>query len=224
MREQTWPAMASSQSTAIVGNWQLYTTVGVIVAILVWGLIVYSLVRFRKRGDAEPAQFANNFPLEIAWTLVPLVLVCWLFIYTYRAEASVEAVSATPAVTVHVNGFRWGWTFAYDGGPIVGGATRSPILASAVAPRPQLVLPIGETTRLTLTSSDVNHSFWVPDFWFKRDAIPGQSTTFDVRPTKEGTFIGRCAAFCGLDHALMTFEVRVVSPQDFARWRALARG
>jgi cytochrome c oxidase subunit 2 len=212
--------MASAQSTAIVGNWQLYTLVGAIVAVLVWALVLYSIVRFRRRGDTEPRQFANNYPLEIAWTLVPLALVCWLFVYTYRAEASVEAVSGTPALGVHVNAYRWGWTFAYDGGPTVGGADHGPVLGSAAAPPPELVLPINETARLTLTSSDVNHSFWVPDFWFKRDAIPGQTTAFDVRPSEEGTFVGRCAAFCGLDHALMSFQVRVVSPQEFARWRS----
>jgi cytochrome c oxidase subunit 2 len=210
--------MASTQSSAIVGNWQLYAIVGAVVLVLVWGLILISVVRFRKRGDGEPAQFRNNYPLEIAWTLVPLALVCVLFVYTYRAEASVEAVSGTPAVSVHVNAYRWGWTFAYDGGPTVGGADRAPILASAREAPPQLVLPVDETARLTLTSSDVNHSFWVPAFWFKRDAIPGQTTTFDVRPDREGTFVGHCAAFCGLNHALMSFEVRVVSPQAFARW------
>jgi cytochrome c oxidase subunit 2 len=204
--------MATTQSSVMVGNWQLYLVVGSVVAASVWGLILFAVVRYRRRGDAEPVQFANNYPLEIAWTLVPLGLVCWLFVYTYSAEASVETVAGTPAVSVHVNAYRWGWSFAYDGGPTVGGAAHGPILDSAKAPPPELVLPANETARLTLTSSDVNHSFWVPAFWFKRDAIPGQVTTFDVKPDQLGTFEGRCAAFCGLNHALMTFDVKVVSP------------
>jgi cytochrome c oxidase subunit 2 len=73
---------------------------------------------------------------------------------------------------------------------------------------------------LTVTSSDVAHSFWMPDMLFKRDAIPGRVTTFDLTPSKLGTFLGRCGEFCGLDHALMTFRVRVVAPADYKRWLA----
>jgi cytochrome c oxidase subunit 2 len=80
------------------------------------------------------------------------------------------------------------------------------------------VLPVNRTTRIELTSSDVTHSFWVPDFLFKRDAIPGQMTAFDLEPNRLGSFPGRCAQFCGFDHAYMTFRVRVVSVADFAVW------
>jgi cytochrome c oxidase subunit 2 len=82
-----------------------------------------------------------------------------------------------------------------------------------------MVLPLGEVTRIEITSVDVNHAFWVPDFLFKRDAIPGQTTAFDLQPARLGTYLGRCAEFCGLNHALMTFTVRVVTPDDFQRWR-----
>jgi cytochrome c oxidase subunit 2 len=82
-----------------------------------------------------------------------------------------------------------------------------------------MVLPLGETTRIELSASDVNHGFWVPAFYFKRDAIAGQTTDFDLTPNKLGTFSGRCSSFCGLDHALMLFSVRVVTPRDFARWQ-----
>jgi cytochrome c oxidase subunit 2 len=187
-------------------DWRLFTVTGLIVAALVWGLIVYAMVRFRRRDDAMPAQFRNNYPLEIAWTIVPLLIVAGLFVYTYRAEARVDAVSDRPAVTVAVRAYRWGWYFAYAGGPITG---------------KELVLPLGETTRIELTSDDVTHGFWVPDFLFKRDAIPGMTNTFDLHPDKLGTFPGRCSQFCGYDHALMTFQVRVVTPRAFAAWLKL---
>jgi cytochrome c oxidase subunit 2 len=80
------------------------------------------------------------------------------------------------------------------------------------------VLPLGETTRIELSSADVDHGFWIPDFLFKRDAIPGQTTAFDLSPTKLGVFEGRCSAFCGLQHANMLFRVHVVTPADFMRW------
>jgi cytochrome c oxidase subunit 2 len=211
---QTWPAAATTQSSVLASDWVLFTLVGLAVALVVWGLILFALVRWRRRprdgGDAFPPQFRNNDALEIAWTVVPLILVIGLFVYTYRAEANVEALAPKPDVTIAVNGYRWGWTFAYDGGPSVNGAAQNP---------PEMVIPLGETTRIVLTSSDVAHAFWVPDFLFKRDAIPGRTSSFDLRPSKTGTFLGRCAEFCGLDHALMNFRVRVVPPDEYARWR-----
>jgi cytochrome c oxidase subunit 2 len=211
---QTWPAAATSQSSVLASDWLLFTLVGLAVALLVWGLILFAIVRWRRSpragDDAYPPQFRDNNALEIAWTVVPLILVIGLFAYTYRAEANVEALAPKPDVTVAVNAYRWGWTFTYDGGPAISGAARKP---------PEMVIPLGETTRIVLTSSDVNHAFWVPDFLFKRDAIPGRTSSFDLRPSKLGTFLGHCAEFCGLDHALMNFSVRVVPPDEYARWR-----
>ena len=211
---QTWPATATTQSSVLASDWVLFTLVGLAVALLVWGLILFAIVRWRRRprdgDDAFPPQFRNNNPLEIAWTAVPLIVVIGLFVYTYRAEATVEALAGKPDVTVAVNAYRWGWTFAYDGGPTISGAAQNP---------PEMVLPLGVTTRIVLTSSDVNHAFWVPDFLFKRDAIPGRTSSFDLRPSKPGRFLGHCAEFCGLDHALMNFSVRVVPPDEYARWR-----
>ena len=211
---QSWPAVGSSQAAALADDWRIFTYAALAVALLVWGLILFAIVRWRRParedGDAFPPQFRNNNALEIAWTVVPLILVSALFVYTYRAEANVEALAPKPDATVAVNAYRWGWTFSYDGGPTISGTAQQP---------PQMVIPLGETTRIVLTSSDVNHAFWVPDFLFKRDAIPGRATSFDLRPSKLGTFLGHCAEFCGLDHALMNFSVRVVPPDEYARWR-----
>jgi cytochrome c oxidase subunit 2 len=210
---QTWPATATAQASVLASDWVLFTIVGLAVVVLVWGLILFAVTRWRRRdggGDEFPPQFRTNNPLEIAWTVAPLILVCALFAYTYRAEADVENLAPHPDVTIHVQGYMWGWRFGYAGGTTLEG--------SALAP-PEMVIPLGETTRIELTSSDVNHAFWVPDFLFKRDAIPGRATAFDLRPSKLGTFAGRCAEFCGLNHALMSFSVRVVPPEDYARWR-----
>lgn len=210
----------------LASDWVLFTLVGLAVALFVWGLILFAVVRWRRRTSPSertsqsalveewPPQFRKNNPLEIAWTVAPLLLVIALFVYTYRAEADVEALALKPDVTVAVNAYRWGWTFTYAGGPTIDGSSLKP---------PQMVLPLGRTARIDLTSVDVNHAFWVPDFLFKRDAIPGQTTSFDMRPSKLGTFLGRCAEFCGLDHALMNFSVRVVSPDEYARWRRGAK-
>jgi cytochrome c oxidase subunit 2 len=200
-------------------NWVLFLAVGAGVFAIVFGLIAFSLLRWRRRpGDAEPAQFANNLPIELAWTVIPLLMVGGLFVHTYEAEATVDAVSGHPAVIVAANAYRWGWTFAYRDGPTVSGASRGPASLGSAIPPPELVLPLGETTRIELSSADVDHGFWIPDFLFKRDAIPGQTTAFDLSPTRLGVFEGRCSAFCGLQHANMLFRVRVVTPAEFMSW------
>ena len=204
-------------------DWRLFTSVGLIVAVIVWGLIIFAMVRWRRRDSsaATPPQFRNNYALEIVWTALPLMIVIALFVYTYRAEAQVDAVDAHPAAIVSVRAYRWGWNFSYAGGPVVGGPSNGPAVGGAVIAPPQLVLPLDQTTRIELTADDVTHGFWVPDFLFKRDAIPGTVTAFDLRPNHLGTFVGRCSQFCGYDHALMSFSVRVVTPQEFAAWRKL---
>jgi cytochrome c oxidase subunit 2 len=211
----SWPIVGSTQASALAQDWLIFTCAALGLAALVWALILFAAVRFRRTADnPEPrSQKANNTPLEIAWTVVPLLIVIGLFVYTYHIEASVEALAADPPVNVTVNGFRWGWTFAYAGGPRITGTSLAP---------PELVLPVGETAAIAVTSSDVIHSFWIPDMLFKRDAIPGRVSTFDLTPSKVGTYLGRCGEFCGLNHALMTFRVRVVSPAEYQRWRAYA--
>jgi len=205
-------ATATAQASLLAANWMLFAYVGLAVALVVWGLILFAALRWRRRESSSaplPPQFRNNFALEIGWTVLPLALVCVLFVYTYRAEAGVEALVPDPSVTVAVNGYRWGWTFSYRDGPTVHGSFANP---------PELVLPRGETSRIVLTSSDVNHSFWIPAFLFKRDAIPGRVTAFDIDPTTTGSYTGHCAEFCGYDHALMGFRVKVVTPGEFGRW------
>ena len=211
MHAQSWPAVSSTQAAALADDWRIFTYAALAVAVLVWGLIVFAAVRFRRtRDNPEPrSQKDQNAPLEIAWTIAPLLVVIGLFVVTLRIETAVEARSPAPAAEIAVNGYRWGWTFSYRNGPTIDGTSNDP---------PEMVLPAGETTAVRVTSSDVVHSFWIPDMLFKRDAVPGRSSVFDLTPTTQGTFLGRCGEFCGLNHALMTFRVRVVSPAAYRRW------
>jgi cytochrome c oxidase subunit 2 len=208
---QAWPAIGTSQATALAYDWRIYGYGALAVALLVWALILYSAFRFRKRpGHERPRDVTLvNFPLEITWTILPTILVSALFIETYDVERDVEALHAKPPVQIDVNGFRWGWTFGYRGGPTVNGTSLHPVVVE---------LPLGETTAIQLSSSDVVHSFWVPDMLFKRQAIPGMVSAFDLTPTKPGEFVGKCGEFCGLDHTLMLFTVRVVPRPEFERW------
>ena len=183
--------------------------------VLVWGLILYAVIRYRRRRDTPddviPSQRAYIIPLEVFYSVVPLLIVAVLFVLTVVQERKLNAVSAHPDLTVNVTAFQWGWRFAYPaGGPAV-------VSEPNQAP-PELVLPNGETTEIDLTATDVVHAFYVPDFMFQRNAQPGQVTRFDVTPTRLGTFDGKCSTFCGIGHPQMLFTVRVVSPADFQRW------
>ncbi|MBD5606675.1 MAG: cytochrome c oxidase subunit II [Candidatus Eremiobacteraeota bacterium] len=219
MLADSWPANATVQSSVMASTWFAFAAAAAGVAFVVLALVLYPLVRWRRRpGDAMPEQFRNNYALEIGWTAVPLLLVAGLFTYTFRAEARVDGLARHPDVVVAVSGYRWGWTFAYRGGPTIDGPSYPPAVFGERAAAPELVLPLGETTRIELSARDVNHGFWVPDFLFKRDAIAGQTTSFDLDPSKLGTFAGKCSSFCGLDHTRMLFSVRVVSPRAFVAW------
>ena len=214
------PRGGTEQGQDIFGLWQTFMIAGIVVGVLVYGLIAWSLIRYRHRkrdaADARGRSFDANIPLEVVYTLIPVVIVVVLFALSFRTEDRVDAVNPSPDVTLHAEAFAWGWHFTYgDTGPTV----VSPPSGLGVA-GPTIELPLGRTTRVVLTSNDVIHAFWVPGFLFKRDAIPGRTTEFDLTPTDLGTYQGVCAEFCGLNHAFMTFTVQVVEPQAFSAWLA----
>ncbi|GAC1567340.1 MAG: hypothetical protein NVS2B3_04960 [Vulcanimicrobiaceae bacterium] len=211
------PSGATAQAVALHQMWAVFFWSGIGVAAVVYGLIAWCLIRYRKRTtDRElPVQFRRNDRMELVYTGVPILMVVALFFMSDAAERHVETIAAHEDVVVDVTGFRWSWRFEYPKlGVSVAGERGRP---------PEFVLPIDETTRLNVTSVDVDHSFWVPDFLFKRDAIPGLRNVFDWTPKKLGTYRGECGEFCGLDHATMSFAVRVVSHDAFVRWAAAHR-
>jgi cytochrome c oxidase subunit 2 len=210
----TW-SPPTTQAALLRSDWLVFLWTGLAVAALVYGLIFYALLRWRRRGAELPRQFRRNNRLEVAYTVVPLVMVAVLFGVTYAVERPVESVSAHPDLVVRVVAYRWGWQFTYPG-------QRITLDSHGSSAGPQLVLPVDRTTRIEITSVDVTHGFWIPAFLFKRDAIPGLLNRFDLRPDRIGTFYGTCSQFCGLHHALMHFSLRVVPDAEFARWAGSA--
>lgn len=203
----------TAQGMDMLSVWKVFVYAGIAVYAIVGALILWPVIAYRRKDpsirQARSTVHKNN-KLEITWTVIPVLIVIGLFIKTYIVEAKVEAVRQRPAQIVNVVGYRWSWRFTYpQNGVMVNGTTSR---------APTLVLPVNETTRINLTSSDVIHSFWVPAFIFKRDANPGSINVFDFKPTRVGTYPGSCAEFCGTFHALMDFNVRVVSQADFATW------
>jgi cytochrome c oxidase subunit 2 len=211
------PAGATVQAQEMHQVWIVFLWASALVVALIWGLIAWCVVRWRETGreTSLPPQFKTNNPLEITWTVIPLIIVVGLFIYTYVAERHVEALATQPPLSVDVTGFRWSWRFRYP-------ALHVDIVGTPGHP-PQLVLPVGETVAFDVESTDVDHSFAVPAFLFKRDAIPGLANHFDWTPNRLGVFRGECGEFCGLNHALMTFTVAVVTVPRFRAWLAANR-
>jgi cytochrome c oxidase subunit 2 len=206
------PDPSSVQSDDVLNLWRLFVGVSIVVGGVVLGLILFSIARYRSGRPGRPASFDQHIRLEIAYTAIPVVIVAGLFWATFRTEQIVDSTSAPPAVTVDVTAFDWSWQFVYR---------ETDVSITGVPSRPPtLLLPAGRVVRIVLRSVDVIHSFYAPDLLFKRDAIPGRTNVFQFVPDRIGTFHGQCAEFCGLDHARMTFDVRVVSAPEFDAWLA----
>ena len=184
-----------------------------VVGAFVLGLILWATFRYRKNSDTLPRQVRYNLPIEILYTAVPFVIIAVLFYYTVLSQNYVNelteenAADADEVITVGVVGFQWNWQFNYvDEGVQVTGETGRPA---------QLVLPTDTKVRFIQSSPDVIHSFWVPEWLFKRDVIPGRENTFELTMNKEGEYVGRCAELCGEKHAYMNFSLKVVSPEEY---------
>jgi cytochrome c oxidase subunit 2 len=212
-----WPNGITDQAEDMRRLWTGSVIAALIVGIIVWALIIWCVVRYRKRGDELPRQTAYNLPLEIVYTVIPFLIIAVLFFFTVVTQNKVQTRTANPDLTVAVNAFKWNWQFVYPDSPGPGGTPVNTIGNSEEIPI--LVLPTDRTIRFEVASADVIHSFWVPEFLFKLDVIPGnengRNNVFDVTVNKEGAYVGRCAELCGTYHAYMNFEVRAVSGSDF---------
>jgi cytochrome c oxidase subunit 2 len=212
-----WPEGITEEATAMRQLWTGSVIAALVVGIAVWGLILWSVVRHRKRSDELPKQTAYNLPLEILYTIVPFVIIAVLFFFTVVTQNKVQERSADPDMTVAVNAFKWNWQFVYPGTQDPNGQAVETVGSSDEVPI--LVLPTGEDIRFEVASADVIHSFWVPEFLFKLDVIPGnengRDNVFEVHIDEEGAYVGRCAELCGTYHAFMNFELRAVSQDKF---------
>lgn len=207
-----FPDGVSEQADEVAGLWSGSMATGLAVGAVVWGLIFWALIRFRRRSDDVPSQVHEHIPIEILYTVVPIVIVATLFFFTVRTDQAIDTGrNGPPDVTVEVIGFQWQWEFRYpaEGVTVTGASDGDP---------PELVLPVQRRIRFDLNAQDVNHSFWVPRFLTKRDLIGGVENQIDVDTTTVGTYAGRCAEFCGLDHWRMNFTVRVVPEPEYRAW------
>ncbi|ADB31845.1 cytochrome c oxidase, subunit II [Kribbella flavida DSM 17836] len=214
------PEGASDRTEAVRSLWIGAWIAALIIGVMVWGLILFAVVRYRRRSEDAPRQTRYNLPLEVLYTLAPFAVIGVLFFYTVENGNKVTAMSDSPAHTINVVGQQWQWTFNYK--ETVDG--QEGVWETGTLEEPaELVLPVNESVKFELTSPDVIHSFWVPAFYFKLDVIPGRPNNFELTPTKTGTFAGKCAELCGLYHSRMVFTVRVVTAEEYqAHLRELA--
>jgi cytochrome c oxidase subunit II len=214
IRGLAMPEPATEQAPAIYDLWRWAWLAAILVGIIVWGLIGYVVVRYRRRHEDEvPVQTRYNLPLEIFYTVAPIMMVVVFFYWTLTVQNEVLD-EQDPDVELEVVGQQWSWTFNYpytsdegDEGYVYYSGTASEI--------PTLVLPEGERVQFNLHSPDVIHGFWVPGFLMKMDVIPGRTNNFQVVPNQEGFFKGKCTEFCGVSHSRMLFNVDVVSPEEY---------
>jgi cytochrome c oxidase subunit II len=206
-------APASTPAHSIMSLSLLVLVITALIFVVVGGLLVYAVVRFRRRASAdghEPAQVYGSTQIELAWTIIPILIVVVLFLATARVIHAIEDAPEPPgAVQVVVIGHQYWWEFRY---PKLGIVTAN-----------ELHIPVSDPnhptpTFLKLLSADTDHSFWVPKLAGKTDLIPNHPNRMWLDPQRTGVFLGQCAQYCGTQHAKMLLRIFVDGPEDFDAW------
>ena len=210
-----------------------------LISLFVLGLLAYTMVKFRRGSNPKPSRTSHNIPLEVAWTLVPVLILVAIAVPSIRL-LSHQYSPPKADLTVKVIGNQWYWTYQYpdnggfeivsnmlkEKGDVAAGqrfrteADGPPLLAVDE----RLVIPVGAVVKFIITSTDVIHSFAVPAFWTKLDANPGKLNETWVKVEREGVYFGQCSELCGARHGYMPIAVEVVSPAKYAAWVASKGG
>ncbi|WP_311198059.1 cytochrome c oxidase subunit II [Ornithinimicrobium sp. INDO-MA30-4] len=215
------PEPVTENGPAIITFWNYTWIAALAVGVLVWGLIFWCVVAYRRRSEDQPLppQVRYNVPMEILYTVVPVLMVAVLFGKTVELKNQLLDTEQEADVTVNVVGKKWSWDFNYvDEDVYISGEQASALSdgeEGVPETLPTMILPVDSRVEFVLTSRDVIHSFWVPQFLQKLDLIPGRVNSFQVVTTEEGVFQGKCAELCGAYHSQMLFQVEVVSQEEY---------
>jgi cytochrome c oxidase subunit II len=213
----------TNHTSEVIGLWNTSWIVLLGVGFLTWGLIIWAAVVYRRRKGQTglPVQLRYNLPIEIFYTIVPLILVLGFFTFTAKTQNNIEAPIANPQVRIDVYGQRWAWTFDYMNektySPGIQAQTEA-ATGNLIAPLNTLYLPVDKRVEIRIYSRDVAHSFWIVNFLYKKDMIPGKTNYMYFIPEKIGTYQGKCAELCGQYHSLMLFQVKVVSEANYEKY------
>ncbi|WP_414713734.1 cytochrome c oxidase subunit II [Segeticoccus sp.] len=218
------PKGVTKQSLLVERLWVNGWIAALCVGVLVWGLIIWSVIRYRRRKDdiGLPVQMRYNVPIEILYTVVPVFMIAVFFTYTQRYDVQLLDTSKKPDLTVNVVGKQWSWDFNYVEPNTYEAGTQAELTGKPGVEKklPTMWLPVDKRVEFVLTSRDVIHSFWVPQFLMKMDIMPGRVNKFAVNTTETGTFQGKCAELCGAYHSAMLFNVKVVPEKEFQQHMA----
>ena len=207
------PDPATEQAEHIFSLWRYSWIAALVTGVVVWGLIFWVVVRYRRKSDDEiPVQTRYNLPLEIFYTIAPIIMVIVFFYHTVNVQNAVLE-DTEQDYTIDVVGFQWSWTFNH----VLDGETEGPVVYTSGTGSniPTLVLPVGKTVEFRLNSPEVIHSFGIPGFVMRMDVVPGRVNHYEVTPQVEGFFAGKCYELCGTYHSRMLFNVEVVSESDY---------
>src|SRR5208337_3337069 len=204
--------------------------VTIAISVLVLALLGYVVFRFNERANPTPSRITHNGPLEIAWTVIPALILVVIAVPSFRLLSD-QLIIPAPEMTLKVTASQWHWNYGYpksEGGfsfdsLVVDDKDLKPGQPRVITADHPIVVPIGKVIEVDVTSQDVIHSFSVPSFGIKIDAVPGRLNKTWFKADREGFFYGQCSNICGIDHAFMPINVRVVSQQDYEAWLVEAK-
>ncbi len=210
-----------------------------VIVLFVTGLMAWVVFRYRRGANATPAQFTHNSPLEVAWTIVPIVILVFIGAFSLPVLFDQQRIPEGDVV-VKVTGYQWYWGYEYpdeegvefssymigaDTANMLTDESRASLIAAGysedeflLATDTAVVVPVGKTIVMQVTGGDVIHSWTIPSFGVKQDGIPGRLAQLWFRPEVEGVYFGQCSELCGIAHAYMPITVKVVSEEAYAAW------
>ncbi len=198
------------------------------ITLLVLGLIIWIVVRYNKKRNPTPARWSHNTLVEVIWTVLPVLILVFIALFSFRLLFAYHNMP-TPDLTVKATGNQWNWSYEYPDQGIAEyvsnmlpedeiAARGMPHSLYRLAADEPIVVPVGKTVRVLVTAADVIHAFALPAFGLKTDAIPGRVNETWFKADRVGTFYGQCSELCGVDHAFMPIEIRVVTQAEFEAW------
>ena len=215
----------TNHTERVSGLWVTSWIVLLVVGVITWGLTIWAVIAYRRRKGQTglPVQLRYNMPIEVFYTIVPLILVLGFFAFTARDQQAIEQRFAADEVDVKIEAIakQWAWDFNYVNEDVYSAGIQAQLVEEGPAGSvdqeelPKLVLPVGANVEIALEARDVIHSFWVVDFLYKKDMFPGKTNYMSFVPEREGTYAGKCAELCGEYHSLMLFNVEVVSQSEY---------
>lgn len=208
-------------------NWILMPVM-TIITLFVLFLLIWIAIRYRRSANPVPSKTSHNTALEVAWTLIPVLILVGIALPSWTLLSKQYEPAPADAITIKVTGNQWNWSYEYPDHAI--SEYTSNMLDEKTAKErgepyklgvdERVVIPAGKTVKLILTASDVIHSWAMPAFWVKMDAVPGRINEVTFKADKLGVYYGQCSELCGIKHAFMPIAVEVVTPERFEQWVA----